>query len=189
MATYPSNLDCLGIVAYWPTLPVFPGKIPGNPHYFQVVEISSKLPEKSQFCLIQDFPENSMDSTRMSRFFQKITMYGAHSHFELCTALSRSEQPTIGCKIYTDRRVPTDRTALQGRTVQYKYADLQSRTWFLAGKALFRLFLCRSGILREIQGFWMPCQGIEILVVGQCVPYFPGYKPHRGIRRTPLFEA
>ena len=37
--------------------PGFPGKstlLPG---------ISSKLPEKSQFHLMQDFPENSMDST------------------------------------------------------------------------------------------------------------------------------
>ena len=55
---------------YWPTLPFFPGKSrkintpPGVPG------ISSKLREKPQFCRIQDFPENSMDSPRMSRFFE-----------------------------------------------------------------------------------------------------------------------
>ena len=56
----------------WPTLPVFPGKsweIITTP---RVPGISIKLPEKSQFCLIQDFPEKSMDSPRIFRFFSKI---------------------------------------------------------------------------------------------------------------------
>ena len=48
-----------GATPYWPTLPVSReiNTTPGVPG------ISRKLPEKSQFRLMQDFPENSMDST------------------------------------------------------------------------------------------------------------------------------
>ena len=123
-------------------------------------------------------------------------MYGAHSYFEpgssttlcfeLCTALSRSAL-TGGCRLielfdlffrfgYIIILSPTDRTALHAgsncTTCKVELCCTSTQIcrverFFLAGKAPFHLFLCHPGILREIQGFCMSCQGIEILVVGQ----------------------
>ena len=68
--------------------PVFPGKIPENQHSSRGPGDFKQTPGKPKFCLIQDFPENSMVSLRTSRFLTFFKgMYGAHSHFELCTAL------------------------------------------------------------------------------------------------------
>ena len=68
--------------AYWPTLPFFPGKSRKINTPPGVQGISSKLPEKPKFCLIQDFPENSMVSPRMSRFFELFS--------KVCTVLIRT---------------------------------------------------------------------------------------------------
>ena len=62
--------------------PVFPGKIPENQHSSRGPGDFKQTPGKPKFCLIQDFPENSMVSPRMSRFFELFS--------KVCTVLIRT---------------------------------------------------------------------------------------------------
>ena len=74
--------------------------------------ISNKLTLKSHLCRIQNVLENSMESPGMSRSFSSKN-YSAQSHFELCIALSKPDQPSLQ-DMHLQARAPTERTALQG---------------------------------------------------------------------------
>ena len=152
--------------------PVFPGKIPENQHSSRGPGDFKRTPGKTTVFLIQDFPENSMVSPRMSRFFELFS--------NVCTVLTRTSNcaqhfqdlaiTCLACKTCTDK--VTDRRRLIKLHYRVELCCTQicrsaESNVFWARKAVFHLFSCHPGILREIQGFCMSCQGIEIVVVGQ----------------------